>query len=193
MYVDGDLVPQSTSKMPRKNRISKCRNQIRQMSWMQPSGFKHLSTTRYEMHPNISDNRIKCNDFICLSEYHFRKRAKYRIPVCPRIKRRLQRPRTRKKILHRSPVYADIHKRSSNDSSSSEILLSAFCSDEHVFFVYDHLSSPRGTLVWKDKSNEELERDSSCEPQIIHHLPKYLDHLIGTCSNFKSRYYQIQS
>ena len=192
MYVDGDLVPQSTTNMPRKSRISKCRDKIRQTPWMQPSRFKHLSITRYEMHPNISENRFRCNESICLSEYHLRKRAKYRSPVCPSFKRRLQRPRTRQKIFHRSPVYADTHKRSSNESSSSEILLSAFCSDDHVFFVYDHLSSPHGTLVWKDQSKEELERDSLCEPQLILHLPQYLYDLIGTCSNFKSRYYQIQ-
>ena len=193
MYVDGDLVLQSTTNMPRKSRISKCPDKIRQMSWMQPLGFKHLSISRYEMHPNISDNRIRCNDSICLSEYHLRKRAKYRSPVCHRFKRRLQRPRTRQKIFHRSPVYADTHKRSSNESSVSEILLSAFYSDDHIFIVYDHLSSPLSTLVWKDQSNEELERDSLCEPQSILHLPQCLDNLIGTCSNFKSRYYQMQS
>ena len=191
MYVDGDLVPRSATKMPRHNKIFKCHVKIRQKSWMRRSGIKRQSSIllcgTVPTYSNFCIRKLQwwCRNVSDFSEVQKRKYAHLKLSYFANSRRWKQKPWKGHEKFDQNRAYPGTLYNSSLKSSMSETLSSTLCGDEVAFPCYDNLYSSRGAIFWKSKRIKKLEKELSLPERSIFRL--YLHDSISICSEFRPR------
>ena len=191
MYVDGDLVPRSATKMPRHNKILKCHVKIRQKSWMRRSGIKRQSSillfgsVQPKFNTSIRKLHWLCKNVSDFSEVQKRKHTQLKLSYLANSRRWKQNPWKRHEKFNQIRAYPGTMYNSSLKSSMSETLSSTLYGDEVVFPCNDNLYSAHGAIIWKSKRIQKLEKELSLPDRSIFRL--YLHDSIGICSKFRPR------
>ena len=185
MYVDGALVPRSTTKMPRKDSMLKSRVKIKQKTWRRRSGTKKLSILPSGLYPPFSNGNIRSERSHCLSEYHPRKHARHRKSNPSKTKQYSRRPKTSRWDFHNGPDPSGTFECSSFESSISD----TFLSNGHNCSFHNHIYSYPEPTFWRIKKNKELVRNQPHGHQYLFGSPNHFSGLIGIDSFFKSRYH----
>ena len=189
MYVDGDLVPQSTTKMPRENNTVKYYFKFRQKSWRQSSKDRHcqsITKSSVPMFHPINDflkMSLSCDTSLNLSEFSAVLRKSSSLINIRQKEYKQKRQKTRKKY----EKFDNFYKNTSIKSSKSNTLVSKPHEDQTGPIIHENINSFDGVLFCTKTAAREEESGALLANDLLFHPSGVLCNLISIDTGFESR------
>ena len=191
MYVDGDLVPQSTTKMPREHNIAKRYFKFREKSWRQSSKYRHHPIIRRStLHKFHASNdflkmSLQCDTSLYLSECNLQKFSRLITIKQKQYKQKRQKARKKNDIFNKISTF---YKNSSFESSKSDKFIPTPYKRKTDPISHRNLYSFNGLASWRKATKvQEVENESLLAYDLFFDPSGVLYHLISDNTGFKSR------
>ena len=196
MYVNGDLVQQSTSKMPRKSNTIKYHCKFKQKSVEgsseegNQSQFDISALRIHHIHPNNKiDNMLsQCDISFHSSEYKLQRILE--IKKGNHIQCKQKRHKTRKryeKIFHKNRYWQTFKEKVSSKSSMSITFSSMRYSDQENSSCGENMHSVKGSTRWEKRKKQEEENELPPTYKLFLDLSFVSDHPIHVNTGFEPR------
>jgi hypothetical protein len=191
MYVDGDLVPQSTTKMPREHNIAKRYFKFKEKSWRQSSKYRHHPILRrsslHEFHASNDFLRMSlpCDTSLYLSDSKLQKFSRLINIKQKQHKQKRQKARKRHDIFDK---ISTLYKNSSFESSTSNKFISMPYKRATDPISLENLYLFNGLASWtKATKVQEVENGSVLAYDLFFGPSSVLYHRIYVNTGYKSR------